>query len=213
MRLTGIRLLSVCFRSLVNDRIRVFFVLLLFAHLNCANKNKTDSNSLLGLLLLNNTQSHCTIEKQVSDELSFNPTISEGVWGSVWFMEGNFMPTVTSSQPCAKEANSDSSITRVHRKILFYEPTGFRDVVSHTDPTFYTQIQTQILGQTESDENGFFQIGLPMGEYSIFILEKLNGEEYYYANLFDGQGRIQTVEVLRNQKLRKDIFINYKAFY
>ena len=51
---------------------------------------------------------------------SYKVTISQGVWGNVWFWEGNFMPTTDNS--------SNGKITPVIREIYVYEATRFDSV-------------------------------------------------------------------------------------
>jgi hypothetical protein len=55
-----------------------------------------------------------------------------------------------------------------------------------TDPynIFFNSFNTQLVTQVDTDDNGFFQVNIPAGHYSIVIVE--NGK--LYANVRDGQG-------------------------
>lgn len=94
-------------------------------------------------------------------------TISEGLWGQVWFYQGDFAPGTPSG-----------TITAVKRKVLIYEQTSQSQAVHFGYTAFFTAISTQKIAEVESDERGFFQITLPPGKYSIFVEE--NG--MLYAN-------------------------------
>jgi hypothetical protein len=95
-------------------------------------------------------------------------TISEGLWGQVWFYQGNFMPGAPSG-----------TVTAVKRKVLIYEQTSQSQVVRLPfNPPFFTAISTQKITEVESDARGFFQITLPPGKYSIFVEE----DGMLYAN-------------------------------
>lgn len=94
-------------------------------------------------------------------------TIQQGVWGNVWFWEGDFMPF------------GWGRITPVSEMIYIHELT-LCNALEPPVGTFFTQINTAPLDSIESGENGFFEIALPPGEYSVFVrLDTL-----YYANWF-----------------------------
>jgi hypothetical protein len=75
--------------------------------------------------------------------------------------------------------------------------------------TFYSEIQTQLVSRTSSDDQGYFQLELPSGTYSLFVWE----QERYYANGFDGFGYIMPVDVAEGAVVRRDMIIDYKAAY
>jgi len=108
-------------------------------------------------------------------------TIDQGLWGDVWFWEGDFMP-----------GTPTGTIRPVVREIAVFELTNMDDVTFGPDGSrIILQISTDEIARTTSDAEGFFQLALPPGEYSVFAVEG----EGFYANLFDGQGNILPVTV------------------
>lgn len=89
------------------------------------------------------------------------PTITQGVWGSCILRYGDQMPSPDYCNPWSTE----------RRIIYFYEPTTDSQTVAigTGNVTYFSQINTQLIGQTECDENGCYEIDLPPGTYSIFI--------------------------------------------
>ena len=100
-------------------------------------------------------------------------TIPQGLWGDVWYWKGDFMP-----------GNSTGEICQVERKILVYELTTMNDVEQVDYSAFYSSINTTLVASIDSDQNGFFQIKLESGMYSLFIEEGGN----YYSNSFNEDG-------------------------
>lgn len=108
-------------------------------------------------------------------------TIDQGVWGDVWFWEGDFMPGTPSG-----------TIRPVVREVAVYQLTNLDDVTYGPDGSrIILEISTEEIARTTSDAEGFFQLSLPPGAYSVFAVEG----EGFYANLFDGSGNILPVTV------------------
>ncbi len=124
-------------------------------------------------------------------------SIPQGIWGDVWFWKGNFMPS------CAT-----GTITAVGREMRIHELTSFQDVVQTQGP-FYEQINTQLIATAWSDAQGFFQVNLPPGEYSVFAVE----DTLFYANRFDGAGNIYPVTVEADKVTGIRFDIDYRAAY
>ena len=142
----------------------------------------------------------CTNDKNL---MGTEPTITQGIWGRVEFWEGDFMPR----PPTEK---STGTITYVCRKIFIYELTHYNQV--HALPensTFFDRIFTSRIAETWSNADGYYQIALPSGHYSLFVEE--NG--LFYANRFGDDGCIQPVIVLPDSVTRYDIPIDYKAYW
>lgn len=100
-------------------------------------------------------------------------SIKQGVAGTLVLTEGNCMPMTgpyEGDNPCRSYA--------VRRTILIYEPTSPEDVEGR-GPSF-EEIHTKLISETKSDKEGFFQIELSPGLYSLFIIEKGN----YYRNMW-----------------------------
>jgi len=126
-------------------------------------------------------------------------TINEGVWGNVWFWEGNFMPST--------DGPSGGKITPVKRVIYAYKATQY-DEVEPGNGIFFNKINTELVAVTVSRTNGFYQILLPPGKYSFFVKEN----DMYYANGADNE-HIQPAIVVENEVTKRQIDINYKAVY
>ena len=131
---------------------------------------------------------------------SYRVTIKQGVWGNVWFWEGDFMPS--------PNGNNGGKITPVVRKIYIYEATP-DSMVEPGGSSFFTSINSNFITQIVSDRHGFFQIELPPGKYSFFVEE--NGQ--YYANEWDSEGDILAAMVNENNVTKRQIDITYKAVY
>jgi hypothetical protein len=133
---------------------------------------------------------------------SYKVTISQGVWGNVWFWEGNFMPTTDNS--------SNGKITPVIREIYVYEATRLdsveRDSINYT---FLRSIHSNFITKINSDKDGFFQIALPVGKYSFFVKE----DSLFFANEGDNDGYLMSAEVNENKVTKRQIDINYNAAY
>ena len=133
---------------------------------------------------------------------AYKVTITQGVWGNVWFWDGNFMPSTDNS--------SSGKITAVSRNIYVYEATRFDEVVKDSIRfSFYKEINSKYIDKVTSDKDGFFQISLQPGKYSFFVKE----DSLFYASLMDGSGHLEPAEVRINSVTKKQIDINYKAAY
>ena len=129
----------------------------------------------------------------------YKVSISQGVWGNVWFWEGDFMPAIDPNK---------AKITPVVREIFIYEATT-DSMVEPPYGTFYTNINSNLIATTYSDVDGFFQVSLAPGKYSFFVKE----DTLFYANLWDNEGHIQSATVTDNKVTKRQIDINYNAVY
>ena len=143
----------------------------------------------LALLFVN-----CTLQK------NSNMSIKQGVYGNVYWVEGNMMPS-----PDAPKANNGRPI---ERQINIYKVTTFKDVEGQAP--LFTKVSTELVKTVKSNSKGFYQCELSPGKYSIFTVEEKGS---YFANSFNGEGEINTVEIVAGQKVKLDISINYKAAY
>ncbi|MBM3313239.1 hypothetical protein FJY70_01440, partial [candidate division WOR-3 bacterium] len=80
-------------------------------------------------------------------------TIQQGVWGNVWFWEGDFMPP------------GFGTITPVVRAVHAHELTTYDQVDPVGSGCFFRSINRRLVATTYSDSNGFFQMTLPAGCY------------------------------------------------
>jgi hypothetical protein len=123
-------------------------------------------------------------------------TIQQGVWGNVWFWEGDFMPP------------GWGTVTPVIRTVYAFEATGFDDVEQVDYSPFYRSIHTRLVDSTVSNSTGFFQLTLAPGQYSFFVRE----ESLFYANGSDNK-HILPADVQNNRLTKIQIDINFKACY
>ena len=129
-------------------------------------------------LLTDNNESECPGNKRpMTNESSV--TIGQGIWGDIWFWEGDFMPV------CPQ-----GNVAPVEREIRIHTLTH-KDQVDCKNSSFFYSISTQLIATTWSNEKGFFEAELDTGWYSIFVLE----DSLFYANGGDGQGNIWPVHV------------------
>lgn len=98
--------------------------------------------------------------------------------GKVSLITGNCMPTIGSNNNCKH--------TFISRNIFIRDP-----------------ISKNLIKKITSDNNGFYQVDLPLGTYSIFVED--NKKEY--CNSFDGQGNACQV-VIKPEINYYDIKIN-----
>jgi len=132
----------------------------------------------------------------------YKVTIQQGVWGNVWFWEGDFMPTTDNS--------SGGKITAVERNIYIYEATRFDSVIRDSIRyPFIKSINSNFVDEITSDKDGFFQINLPPGKYSFFVKE----DSLFFANESDGDGYLMSAEVSEDKVTKRQVDINYNAVY
>jgi hypothetical protein len=122
-------------------------------------------------------------------------TIKQGLWGSCAYLTGD----------CELPVNANSCKSYpVKRTIYIYTLTFDSQAVRTTSPLFYNQINTQLIAQTQSDENGFYQIALLPGQYSLFIFE----QNKYYCISTGGQLQLGPVTVGLTSPTRCDLVID-----
>ena len=106
-------------------------------------------------------------------------SIEQGVAGTVVLKEGNCMPMIgpyEGDNPCR-----NYSLKRI---IQIYEPTTPEDVEG-SGPSF-EKIHTNLIAETQSDKDGFFEVELNTGLYSLFIIEKGDFYRNRWSNSYIG---------------------------
>lgn len=143
----------------------------------------------------------CDMNKVYTDNAK-KVTITVGVWGTVSNMEGDFMPMVP---PC----NSCGHHCPVQRTVKIYDYTLFSEgITSEPYSGFYDSLKTSLIAQVDTDADGFFQVDIPPGHYSMMVVE--NGK--LYANLMDGQGGINPFTLTTGIE-NVNIVMTYKATF
>ena len=104
-------------------------------------------------------------------------TIQRGIWGNVWYWEGNF------STP-----EDFGKITPVERDIHIFRRVHIDSMENKKEYPFFTYVDSEFLGSVRSDVNGFYQIRLDSGDYSLFIYENSK----YYAVEVNDSGFVQS---------------------
>lgn len=120
------------------------------------------------------------LEPKRNDDLV---TIKQGIWGDIWYWEGDFMPMCPSG-----------TIYPVERTIYVFEVANRFDVERDGYGPFYSKIHTKLIDSVLSEPGGFFQIELDTGSYSLFVKEV----GVYYANTSNSIG-ISGVQVQKDQ--------------
>ncbi len=139
-------------------------------------------------------------------------TIRQGLWGEVWFSQGNLQPSTSPTNGTVRAAK---------RTVLIYEPTLRTQATPATDQAsinhpfaFYSAVSTKLVATAQSDDKGFFQVELPPGEYSVFVQE--NGLLYANSSAVIGvssAGNLSGISVSANTVSQILFNINYLAAY
>lgn len=124
-------------------------------------------------------------------------TIDEGLWGDVWFWSGDFMPVCPSG-----------TVRPAVREVVVFEAAMDDEVTAAAGAYgFYEEVRTPEVARMVSDRRGFFQIALPPGDYSIFVIE----QALYYANRGDGSAYVSRVTVSAGEVTPVPFNIDYLA--
>jgi len=129
------------------------------------------------------------------------PGIDQGVWGFIKSYEGNFMPGLDSEVM--------GEIKPVKTIVCIFELTYTEDAEWIEYSSFYRSVNSKIVEAGMSDNKGYYEISLPEGTYSIFVI--LDGK--YYAFNYGGMGEISPFTVRQDSVTRLDLDITYKAYF
>ena len=128
-------------------------------------------------------------------------TIKQGIWGNVWLWEGDFMPGPGGS-------GGRGTVTPVRREVRICEPTPLKDL-QPPGGTNFKNVKARLVKKVKSCKNGFYQVSLPPGQYSIFVKE----DSTLYANWFDGRGYVMAVTVVKDSATKFQIDLTAGATY
>ncbi len=123
---------------------------------------------------------------------------AQGIAGKIYLKQGNQMPSP------GRKADAGRGVAR---GVYVYELTQ-RDQATASG-NFYVNIKTRMVAKAQSDSDGRYAVALPVGRYSVFVEE--GGQ--LYANLFDGKGNINPVEVKKDGIATLNIAISNNAVY
>lgn len=125
--------------------------------------------------------------------------VSQGVTGQVFWYEGDLMPGIDKEPAVGKP---------IHREIHVYKATKIEQT-EVLDGRFYSNIKTELVQKTSTDEDGKFIIALEPGTYSVFVKEP----QGLFANQFDQSGIINPVTIRQNELVSLLIKVDYMAAY
>lgn len=124
-------------------------------------------------------------------------TISQGVAGTLVRYEGNCMPGVLDGS-CLSFP--------VQNTVCIFAPTTAAQV-SGGEPYKPTDISTSLLAQTDPDADGFFQLALDTGIYSLIIRE----DGHYYVP-YTGAQYLGEIHIYPDSVAYTMVSLNYAAW-
>ena len=137
--------------------------------------------------------------------------ITQGIFGVVSFTSGNCMPrTITVPGSATIPDPRGCQTCPVSRTVKIYKYTTNSNAIKGNNQVgpFYERFTTEFVAETKSDANGFFQLSLPAGTYTMVVVE--NG--LLYAPFGDEQGGINPITVSSGTK-EINFRITYKAAF
>ena len=126
-------------------------------------------------------------------------TITQGVWGNVWFWQGNFMPG---------PGPPSGTITAVERDVLMYEPTKISSCERSPEDGSIIDIDSKLVATTRSNATGFYQLSLPPGSYSVFVKEG----SAYMVLIGSSDDFLSQVTVTQGHVTKAQLDIKYEAY-
>jgi hypothetical protein len=100
------------------------------------------------------------------------------------------------------------TVTAVGRELRIHELTTTNqvEVAIREGYSFYRNVRTPLVATVWSDAQGFFQVALPVGEYSLFAVE----DSVLYARTLGGDGQIGQVSVRSGKVSEVQFDITYR---
>lgn len=123
--------------------------------------------------------------------------MEEGLKGRVLWVEGNQMPG---------PGRYLSPGTPVVREIHIFKPASPSQVKGQG--SLFSDVTSEFVEKVMSDENGYFEIALPPGKYSVFVKEGDN----FFASRMDNL-HYNPVVIQKGAVSEMQITVNYKAYY
>jgi hypothetical protein len=164
-------------------------LLLLFIIAFCASCGKSDKPK---------PTKACDIEKVRADNAA-KATITNGIWGTLSLLTGDCMPMVP-------PARNTCSQCPVKRTIRIYEHTTTAQATPTNGNGWYDSFSTRLLKEFSSDDNGFYQVEIAPGTYTVVALD--SGKMYSFG-LDIQDGSISTLQITGGkQKVDMMMFVN-----
>lgn len=142
----------------------------------------------------------CDMQKIYTDNEK-KLTLAKGVWGTVASSEGDCMPMVPPSP-------TTCGITCPVKRTIKVYAYSLATNATHYFGDFYTNFNSTLVAETESDENGFYQVNVPDGHYSLAIVE----DGKLYANTWDTAGGLAPV-IISNDVQKVNLTMTHKMTY
>lgn len=161
-------------------------------------KTKLFFFALFAALLLNACKSN---EPDINAPLPA-PSIHTGIYGTVIERYGNWQPELNPNDTTRGERPIVS-------EIYVYEYTKSQEV----EGALYTHFPIdgmphKLVAKTKSMANGFYEMELKPGSYSVFLLE----DGQLYANGFDGYGGINPVTVIADSAIYFPLVLDHAVY-
>ena len=123
-----------------------------------------------------------------------------GLKGHVYLVTGNQMPS----------PDNPPAVPRGMKTTLYiYELTNINQVSRQGNSAFYTSINTKLVKEVQTDDQGAYKIKLKPGKYSLFVKKG----SVFYSSQFDDKNNIHPVEITSRQMTENNFQANYDAFY
>ena len=122
----------------------------------------------------------------------------QGIKGNVYLVKGDQMPSP--DRPPSKGKG-------IKTTLYIYELTNVNETAQQG--AFYTSINSKLVKEVTTGEDGSFKVKLKPGWYSLFVKKG----EMFYSNIFDGKNNIHPVEVKKGEWAEEDFKADYDAVY
>lgn len=113
----------------------------------------------------------CDIDKVRADNAP-KVTITQGLYGTLSLLTGNCIPMVPPNPNACSQCP-------VKRTIRIYEPTTTAQATPTNGNGWYDSFSTKLLKEFSSDDNGFYQVEIDPGTYTIVALD--SGKLYSFG--------------------------------
>ena len=128
-----------------------------------------------------------------------SPTITQGIYGLVKERYGNWQPILDPNDP-------SHGYRPIVRDIYVYEYTTINDFdQAYIGGYPADKMPKPLVAKTTSKENGFYQLQLEPGKYSVFLLD----EGRMYADGGDGYGGINPITIVAGSLLQFNLILNH----